>query len=218
MKPSKLMYFASKTHNISLRYYFFLAACLHAIKNSNEQMRQISLRMEMIHPTIGWRWDEHRTHKQAQGSWILWSVSCAISKTMHSPSCIMSWVPYTTLCYIDSRFFSAPGTMAHSSIRLLPRSLTSLRGCSLAILFSKYSIMTLRIIIIKCVGKILQFWIRTEENKNIMNWLNLKGVTENTCLSLFSFLKKYSELNVAIKGIKFIYAQNNLMLKKAKLQ
>ena len=29
--------------------------------------------------------------------------------------------------------FSAPGTIAHGSIRLPPRSLASLRGCSLAI-------------------------------------------------------------------------------------
>ena len=37
-------------------------------------MRQISRRMEMIHPTIGWRLDDHGTHKHALGSWILSSV------------------------------------------------------------------------------------------------------------------------------------------------
>ena len=71
-------------------------------------MRQISRRMEMIHPTIGWRRDEHGTHKHAHGSWILWSVSRVRSKTMHSLFCItcaLSWLPYITLCYIDSRFF-----------------------------------------------------------------------------------------------------------------
>ena len=68
-------------------------------------MRQISRRMEIIHPKIGWRRDEHGTHKHAHGSWILWSVSRVRSKTMHSLFCITSWLPYITLCYIDSRFF-----------------------------------------------------------------------------------------------------------------
>ena len=83
-------YFASKTQKI---------------KNSSGQMRQISRRMEMIHTMIGWRRDEYGTHKHAHGSWILWSVSRVRSKTMHSLSCITSWLPYITLCYIDSRFF-----------------------------------------------------------------------------------------------------------------
>ena len=74
-------------------------------KNSSRQMRQISGRMEMIHPTIGWRRDEHGTHKHAHGSWILWSVSRVRSKTMYSMFCVTSWLSYITLCYIDSRFF-----------------------------------------------------------------------------------------------------------------
>ena len=94
----------------------------HAIKNSSRQMRQISRRMEMIHPTIGWRRDEHGTHKHAHGSWILWSVSRVRSKTMHSLSCITSWLPYITLCYIDSRFFLP-----------LEQSRTALFGCRLAV-------------------------------------------------------------------------------------
>ena len=60
-----------------------LAACK---KNSRGQMRQISRRFEMIHPTIGWRRNEHGTHKHAHGSWILWSESRVRSKTMHSLS------------------------------------------------------------------------------------------------------------------------------------
>ena len=123
-------YFASKTKNFAA-LLFFLG---HAIKNSSGQMRQISRRMEMIHPTIGWRRDEHGTHKHAHGSWILWSVSRVRSKTMHSLFCITSWLPYITLCFIDSRFFSAPGKIAHGSMRLPPRSLASSRGCSLAII------------------------------------------------------------------------------------
>ena len=85
-------------------------------------MRQILRRMEMIHPTIGWRRDEHGTHKHAHGSWILWSVSRVRSKTMHSLSCITSWLPYITLRNNDSRFFLP-----------LEQSRTALLGCSLAI-------------------------------------------------------------------------------------
>ena len=85
-------------------------------------MWQILHGMEMINPTIGWRRDEQGTHAHAHGSWILWSVSRVRSKTMHSLSCITSWLPYITLCYLDWRFF-------------LPReqSRTAPLGCSLAI-------------------------------------------------------------------------------------
>ena len=84
-------------------------------------MRQISRRVEMIHPTIVWRPNEHGTHKHAHGSGILWSVSRVRSKTIHSLSCITSWLPYITLCYIDSRFFLP-----------LEQSRTALLGCHLA--------------------------------------------------------------------------------------
>ena len=97
---------------------FFLATC---IKNSSRQMLQISRRVEMIHPTIGWRRDERGTHKHPHGSWILWSAARVRSKTMHSLSCITSWLPYITLCYIDSRFFLP-----------LEQSRTALLGCRLA--------------------------------------------------------------------------------------
>ena len=119
-------YFASKTKNFAA-LLFFLG---HAIKNSSGQMRQISRRMETIHPTIGWRRDEHGTHKHAQGSWILWSVSRVCSKTMDSLSCIMS-LHYSMLHRFE--IFSAPGTITHGSIRLPPHSFDSSRGCSLAI-------------------------------------------------------------------------------------
>ena len=78
-------------------------------------MRQISRRMEMIHPTIGWRQHKHGTHKHAHGVWILCSVSRVRSKTMHSLFCITSLWPYITLCQIDS------GTIELGSIRQPPR-------------------------------------------------------------------------------------------------
>ena len=68
-------------------------------------MRQISSRMEIIHPTIAWRRDEHGTHKHPHDSWIIWSVSRVRSKTMHSLFCIASRLPYIILSYIDSRCF-----------------------------------------------------------------------------------------------------------------
>ena len=84
-------------------------------------MRQIWRRMEVIHLTIGWRWDERGTHKQTHGSWILWSLSNVRSKTMHSLFRITLWLPYITLCCIDSRFFLP-----------LEQSRTVLLGCHLA--------------------------------------------------------------------------------------
>ena len=111
-------HFASNTQKILPRSYF---CWRHAIKNSRGQMRQISRRMEMIHPTIGWRRDENGTHKHAHGSWILWFISRVCSKTMHSLSYITSWLPYISLCYIDSRFFLP-----------LEQSHTALLGCRLA--------------------------------------------------------------------------------------
>ena len=119
-------YFASETKNFAA-LLFFLG---HAIKNSSGQMRQISRRMEMIHPTIGWRRDEHGTQKHAHDSWSLWSVSLVRSKTMYSLSCMVA-LHYPMLHRF--KIFSAPGTIPHGSIRLLPRSLASSQGCSLVI-------------------------------------------------------------------------------------
>ena len=98
-------------------------------------MRQIWRRIEMIHLTIGWRRDERGTHNHTHGSWILWSVSNVRSKTMHSLFCIyyvMAALHYSMLHRF--KIFSAPGTIAHGSIRLPPRSLGSSRGCSWAII------------------------------------------------------------------------------------
>ena len=91
-------------------------------------MRQISRRMEMIHATIGWRWDEHGTHKH--GSWILWSVPHVRLKTMHSMFFITSWLPYITLCYIDLGFFLP---LEQSCMALLGCCLVSSWLCLLAI-------------------------------------------------------------------------------------
>ena len=76
-------------------------------------MRQMSRWMEMIHQTIGWRRDEHGTHKHAHGSWIPWSVSRVRSKTKHSLSCITS-------CYVDSRFFLPLEQSSNNRLQSVP--------------------------------------------------------------------------------------------------
>ena len=79
-------------------------------------MWQILHGMEMIHRTIGWRRDEQGTHEHAHGSWILWSVSRVRLETMHSLSYITSWLPYITLCYLDSRFLDVSEKFYHSLV------------------------------------------------------------------------------------------------------
>ena len=71
-------------------------------------MAAIRVWRKWIHSTIGWRRDEHETHKHAHGLWILCSVSRVRSKTMHS-------------CLHRFEIFSA-----------LEQSRTALLGCRLA--------------------------------------------------------------------------------------
>ena len=65
------------------------------------------------------------TNTHTHGSWILYHIfarkQCILCSELHHKCCL-------TLLYA--------GTIAHGSIRLLPRSLVSLRGCSLAITFT----------------------------------------------------------------------------------
>jgi len=108
------------------KFYRVVFSLRQAIKDSSEQVRQLSPLMQMnIHPTIGWRHDEHRTHKHTHSSWILNHIftwkQCILCSELHHKCCL-------TLLYA--------GTIVHSSIRLLPRSLVSSQGCSLAITFT----------------------------------------------------------------------------------
>ena len=84
---------------------------------------------------------ERGNHKYTHGSWILsvlyhvfarkrWILCSALRRK----SCLT--LPYVTWLW-DSFCL---GTFAHGFIRLLPRSLTSLRGCSLAIMTSSLKI------------------------------------------------------------------------------
>ena len=102
-------------------------------------MRQLSRMMQTkIHPTIGWRRDEHGTHKHAHGSCMdsLICITCSLENNAFS---VLHYVMVALHYSVLHRFeiFSAPGTIALGSIRLPPRSLASSRGCSLAIIINK---------------------------------------------------------------------------------
>ena len=121
------MYSASKTQKISLRYY---CSQRHAIKHSGGQMRQISRRMEMIHPTI-----------ESQKRTRLVDIS-DLHHVFARKQCILCPVLRHVCITLLHRFeiFSSPGTIAHCSIRLPPRHLASSRGCSLAAKYFYYKI------------------------------------------------------------------------------
>ena len=85
---------------------------------------------------VGWKWSKTRRLVEDGMSTRLTNTHTArgFSDLYHVPSrniAFTSRLPHITLCYIDSRFF-CPGTIAHGSIRLPPRSLACSRGCSLA--------------------------------------------------------------------------------------
>ena len=66
------------------KFYPVVFSLRKAIKNSRVQIRQLSPLMQMnIHPMIGWRRDEHGTHKHTHTR-LMDSVSHIRSKTMHS--------------------------------------------------------------------------------------------------------------------------------------
>ena len=70
-------------------------------------MRQISRRMEMIHPTIGWRRDEHGAHQDAHGSCMdsLICITCSLENNSFSVlHYVMVALHYSVLHRFDSRF------------------------------------------------------------------------------------------------------------------
>ena len=105
---------------------FFLA---HAIKKHSGQMRQISRMIEMIHPydwlKTGWARDS-QTRTRLVDSLIC--ITCSLENNAFS---VLHYVMVALHYSMLHRFeiFSAPGTIAHGSIRLPPRSLASSRGC-----------------------------------------------------------------------------------------
>ena len=76
-----------------------------------------------IHPTIG---DEHGTHKHTHGSWILYLYhKVARQNNALSVLYYVIYVAFHNYMLHGFEIFSAPGTIAHGSIRLPPRSLAS---------------------------------------------------------------------------------------------
>ena len=106
-------YFASKTENFAA-LLFFLG---HAIKNSSGQMRQISRRMEIIHPIEDWLktgWArESQTRTRLVDSLIC--IRCSLESNAFS---VLHYVMVTLHYSMFHRFemFYASGTIAHGSI------------------------------------------------------------------------------------------------------
>ena len=69
MKPSELFCFKDKKNFAGL--LFFLVACTKTFQRENATDIASDGNDP---PTIGWRLDDHGTHKHALGSWILSSV------------------------------------------------------------------------------------------------------------------------------------------------
>ena len=92
----------------------FAALLLAAGNKKFQRANAIVIRVwcKWIHPTIGWRWVEHGTHKHAHGPWILSSLS---------RTTIYIWLYVTS---IRDSFW----TFAHGFIRLPPRRLVSSQG------------------------------------------------------------------------------------------
>ena len=92
-------------------------------------------RMEMIHPTIGWRQDKQGTQNmhKAHGFSDLYHVfawnQCILGPALRH-GCL------TLLMLHQIEIFSGPGTIVHGSIRRPPCSLVSSWGCSLAIMYT----------------------------------------------------------------------------------
>ena len=127
MKPSELLCF--KDTKIPLRYYF---SYRRAIKNSSGQMRQISLRID--DPPDDWLKKGWARDSQTRTR-LVDSLICISRSLENNEFSVLHYVMVALHYSMLHRFkiFSAPGTIAHNSIRLPPRSLASPRGCSLAI-------------------------------------------------------------------------------------
>ena len=129
MKPSKLFWF--KDTKNSLGYF----SKWHAIKNSSGQKK-------CDRDCVRWKWSTR---------WLVEDgMNTALTNTHTAPGisdlhqvlarkqrilCFALRHGCLTLLYVTSiqRFFLPPGTIMHGPIRLLPRSIESLWGCSLAI-------------------------------------------------------------------------------------
>ena len=149
--------FASKTQKIS-RYYYFsrIITKIPAIKCA-----AIRVWSKYNHPTIGWRQVKHGTQAR---TWLvdsLFYIKCSLENNAFS---VLHYVIKVTSHYwhycMLHRFeiFSAPGTIAHGSVRLPPRSHASSRGCPLAIIFiGSFALTSQWLLCIICFTSLVSF-------------------------------------------------------------
>ena len=100
--------------------------CKHKNNNKFQRANATTIRVccKWIHPTIGYKRDDHGTYKHAHGSWIPCSVSRVRSKTMKTLS-VLHYVIKVTLHYLMYHRIEI-----HSALEL---SRTALLGCPLTI-------------------------------------------------------------------------------------
>ena len=141
MKPSELVCFKDK----KIRYVIiFLRACNKKFYRANAT----DITQDGNNPLddwlkTGWARDS-QTRTRLVDSLIC--ITCSLENNAFS---VLHYVMVALHYSMLHRFeiFSAPGTIAHGSIRLPPRSLASSRGCSLAIstqAFMMWSVMRVK--------------------------------------------------------------------------
>ena len=136
MKPSQLFRF--KDTNDFAAFLFSLAACNKKFQRANAA----DIAQDGNDPPDDWLKTEWAWDSQTRARLVdsLICITCSFENNAFSvPHYVMVALHYSMLYRFDS--FSAPGTIAHGSIRLPPLNLASSRGCSLAV---KQIICTLR--------------------------------------------------------------------------
>ena len=125
MKHSE--YFASKTQKSGHVIVFrLLAACNEKFQRANVQ--PFAYAANAIADKAGWTRDS-QAHTRLVDS--LFFITCSLENNAFS---VLHYVISVALHYLHRfEIFAAPGTIAHGSIRLPPRSLASSRGWSLVI-------------------------------------------------------------------------------------
>ena len=132
MEPSELFCFKDTKKFAAL--LFFLAACNEKFQQANAQSFAYAANANANANKAGWTRDSQARTRLVDS---LFFITCSLENNAFS---VLHYVINVALHYsILHRFqiFSAPGTIAHGSIRLPPRSLASSRGCSLAITYQQ---------------------------------------------------------------------------------
>ena len=126
MKPSDLFCFKD-TKNF--------AALLAARNKKFQQVNATDMAQDGNDPPDDWLKTGLARNSQTNTRLVdsLFCIKCSLENNALSVlHCVMAALHYSMLHRF--KIFSVPGTIAHGSIRLPPRSLSSSRGCSLAII------------------------------------------------------------------------------------